>query len=148
MRLERNVSEPGLAQRPTWRSFAAPLLVASSGVTYWAMSVWSVNSAQLTPLRLVQLITLEVVLCAGALAVVAWRGGHPTAWAVTIALGGLLFGSGDALAQWVGTSAAWVIFLVGVAACAVLLQRVAETHIRSLRVVALWLSLFILAFHF
>ena len=138
------MSESGVAPKPTWRSFAAALLVASSGVTYSAMSVWSRNFAQLTPLRLVQLVALEVVLCGGGLAVVAWRGGHLTAWAVTFSLAGLLFGAGDALAQRVGTSGAWVLFLVGVAFCAVLLQRVADTHIRSLRVVALWLSLFLL----
>jgi hypothetical protein len=130
---------------PTWRTWLTALVVASSGVTFAAVSIWALNvGAILSSLRLVQLVAVEVVACAAVLAVVAKRRGNLTAWAMTLSVGGLLFGAGDALARRVGTPGAWALFVVAVSSCAVLLHRVAASNLRSVRILAFWLSVFLL----
>lgn len=97
-----------------------------------------------SPLRLLQLVAIEVVLCAAVLGVIAWIGGNLLVAGMTLSIGGLLFGAGDVLAQRLGSSGAWMVFAGAVTACAVLLRRIARSSKNGLRTLAALSSLFFL----
>ena len=127
------------------RTFLTAVLVASSGVTFGAMSVWARNfAAILSPLRLVQLILVEVIVCAVVLALAASSSWNLTATALTLSLGGLLFSSGEAISQRLGQPASLLSFFLGISALAILTFRLAASNERVLGTLAVFISLFFL----
>ena len=130
---------------PIWRPFLSAVVLASSGVTFGAMSVWAQNFPVISsPLRLLQLIALEVIACMSVLAIVGIRRGNLTPVAMTMSLAGLLFNAGGALSMRFGIVGAVALLVVVTTACAVLTHRVAQTNTRQLQGVALWFSIFLL----
>jgi hypothetical protein len=118
--------------------------VATVGVTFRIWVIWANNLQAISPpVRIIQMLGMGVGVCLLLLSIVAVVGGNVMAAGSSIALIGLVLGSGDALMRVFGRLGGWLVF-VSISVCIVaVLPRWSRSRPEMLRASAFGLIAFL-----